>query len=129
MDENFGYLTVRALIAEAVPIEGAHVRIIGADDNNREVIYSLLTDRDGITEKVMLPAPSSALTLSPEPDSPPYYLYDIEVTREGFYPRKFSSVSVYGDVETVQNVNMIPIGAESTGIPRGSIEPIIPNRK
>lgn len=129
MDENFGYLTVRTLIADAVPIEGARVRIIGTDDNNKGVIYSVLTDRDGITERLRLPAPPSSLALLPSPDEVPYYRYDVEVTREGFYPRKFSSVNVYAGVDTVQNVNMIPLGDSFQTLPRGTVEQPIINRK
>jgi len=128
MPENYGLLSVSTVIADSVPIPGATVRIIGAEEINRDKVFSLTTDRDGITEAIRLPAPPASLTLSPEPVEAPYSLYDIEVTREGFYPRKFSGVRVFSGIRTLQIINMIPALSGDFGVPIGSVGGIIPNR-
>lgn len=122
-----GYLSIRALLGGAFPIEGAVVRIIGADEVNSKTSFSVLTDRDGITEKIMLPAPPLSSSIVPNPSENPYALYDVEITKEGFYPRKFQSITVFSGVETVQNINMIPINPYNDTLPKDTVNVIIPN--
>ena len=111
MLNSIGKIRVRAYTAGgALPIEGATVRIMGAEEDNRLISYSLLTDRDGLTEAVELPAPSISYSLSPNPDEKPYAIYDIEVTAPGYYSKIINGLSVFSGVESVQLINMIPEG-------------------
>lgn len=109
MLDSSGDMTVRAFTAGgALPVEGAVVRIMGAMEENRLVSYSLLTNRDGLTSKVALPAPSAALSLSPDPKELPYSLYDVEITAPGYYTKRINSLSVFPGISSVQLINMIP---------------------
>lgn len=109
MYDSSGKLTVRAYTAGgALPVEGAVVRIMGATEENRLVAYSLITDRDGVTEVTLLPAPSISYSLSPDPAEMPYALYDIEITAPGYYSERLNGVSVFSGISSVQPINMIP---------------------
>ena len=52
--DSSGSIRIRAYAASgALPIEGVLVKIYGADEYNRDVMYSLITDVDGVTTKTL----------------------------------------------------------------------------
>ena len=123
-----GTLSVRAYSAgEAEPISDAVVRIKGAEEENRFVIYSLLTDNDGITKTVTLPAPPKTNSLSPGAKEIPYSVYDIEITKDGFYTKRFFNIAVFSGVNAVLPVNMIPSGnnTQMDNFPYGNLNILV----
>ena len=127
MLDSQGKLRVRAYTAGgALPVEDAVVRIKGAEEDNRFVSYSLLTDRDGITSAVSLPAPSLSYSLAPSPAEAPFALYDVEIIADGYYSKRINGVSVFSGVESVQLANMIPVSSGAGEYPRGNVNAIIP---
>ena len=127
MLSSHGTLAVRAETAGAVALENVSVRISGAGEENRFISYSLLTDVDGVTPDVELPAPPVELSLSPHPKDAPYATYDIVLEREGFYTRRIYGVAVFAGIKTLQIVNMIPTTNEAlVDLPRGNINVFIP---
>lgn len=114
-----GSLSVRAYTAGgALPISGAIVRIFGAEDENREIVYSLLTDLDGVTEHISLPTPPRELSENPDSASPPFAIYDIEVEKEGYFSKRLYNVPVFEGINSEQPIAMIPI---SEDLPRGNL--------
>lgn len=128
MLDSSGTLTVRAYTAGgALPVAGAVVRIMGAMENNRLVSFSTITDRDGISEKLTLPAPSADLSLSPDPSELPYSIYDLEISAPGYYTKRINGLTVFSGINSVQLINMIPgSGNMVEDYPRGNINYIIP---
>lgn len=133
MSQSSGTLRIRAYTAGgALPVQGATVRIIGGDESNRLIAYSLTTDRDGLTEAVTLPAPDAQYSLSPGAAEQPYSVYDVEITAPGFLTKRISGLTVFSGVESVQLINMIPgnpqdqqnipLGNTNTNIPRTNLE-------
>ena len=109
MLNDFGSLSVRAYTAGgALPVSDAVVRIIGAEEENREIAYSLKTDEDGITERVKLPTPSANLSQSPNPSALPYALYNIEITAPGYITKRIYNAPVFAGINSSQLFNMIP---------------------
>lgn len=130
MLDSEGTLRIRAYTAsEALPIPNAVVRISGAEELNRLVSYSLLTDRNGITEAVTLPAPSLSYSLSPSPAEAPYALYDVEISANGYYSKVIKGVSVFSGVNSVQLANMIPNSGGAQDYPRGNVNTLIPENE
>ena len=114
MLNNYGQLEIRATKANgALPVEGAIVRITGAEEENRFVVYSLTTDIDGNTRAISLPTPSADISLNPDEKENGYSIYDIEVTKEGFYTKIIRSVPVFAGVKSIQPINMIPLSDKS----------------
>ena len=114
MPASQGTLRVRTLTAgSALPVEGSVVRILGANENNRLVAFSLVTDSDGITRAVALPTPNVSYSLSPSPSEAPYSTYDIEVTSPGYFPRRISGVSVFSGINSVLPIAMIPLSQDN----------------
>ncbi len=128
MADNFGKLTVRAYTANGgLPTADARVVIRGAQENNRDVYYELITDKDGNTSTVVLPTPDVDYSLSPSPDSIPYALYDVEIVKEGYYSKKIYGLSVFTGINSLQLINMIPMPEGGTAnYPLGGLDTVIP---
>ena len=106
---DYGALSIKATGANAFPVENALVRIRGASEENRFIEYSRVTDEDGATQKVYLPAPRLADSLAPSPPEAPYAIYDVQVSKEGYYTSNFYGVSVFPGIYAILPVNMIPL--------------------
>ena len=119
--DGIGALNVKTFIAhDALPVSGALIRVYGVDELNREVEYSRITDEDGITGRITLPAPDSSFSLEPGAPERPYALYDVMIMADGFYDKSVSSVAVFAGVTTLLPVNMIPITGGA--IPRDTLD-------
>ena len=130
MLDSEGTLRVRAYTAGgALPIPNAVVRIMGAEEANRLVSYSLITDRNGTTEAVKLPAPSLSYSLSPSPSEAPFALYDVEISANGYYSKRINGISVFSGVNSVQLANMIPSSSGVQDYPRGNVNTVIPENE
>ena len=105
---EYGTLLVRVSTAGiAFPVEGADVRIDGSEEENREVHYLLTTDRSGLPERVLLPTPPAAFSLSP--GNPKGFAdYNVQVFKDGFYPVLLRNVPVFSGITSIQTVELIP---------------------
>ena len=119
-----GTVTVRVYTAGgALPVANSVVRIIGADEDNRFIEYSVITDIDGITKALILPSPAKAYSLAPHAKEIPYAVYDLEITADGYYTKRINNIAVFSGIEAIQEVNMIPISPLQDAIfPRGNLE-------
>ena len=123
-----GTLIINATSAGgALPTSGTVVRIIGSEEENRDVQYSIITDVDGISERITLPAPPRELSLSPGSPEPAYALYNIEISAPGFYTKKIFNVAVFDGEETVQPINMRPLSrpGHDLDFPRGNLNTVV----
>ncbi len=128
MLNSSGTLRVRAYTAGgALPVEGAIVRVLGASEDTRFEVYQSVTDRDGLSQKFILPAPDVNFSLSPSPSQLPYSLYDIEISKNGYYTKRIEGLTVFPGINSVQLINMTPGSGEVVeNYPRGSVNYIIP---
>ena len=127
MLNSSGSLRIRTYTAGgALPVKGATVRITGAEEDNRLITYSLLTDRDGQTDLVTLPAPSADYSLTPDPAEPPYSVYDLVITAPGYLTKRINGLTVFSGVNSIQLINMIPGNGNDYDYPIGNKSSIIP---
>ena len=127
-NSDYGTLQIRAYRAsEALPIHNAVVKIVGAGEYNTEIMISKLTDHDGLTEEIALPTPNISLSLSPSPPSVPYSVFDIDVVKEGYYPKKIFNVPIFAGAKAVLPIEMIPVAYDENGavIPIKNLNSII----
>lgn len=109
LPDGVGTLLVRVSTAGIfLPVEGADVRIHGAAEENQNVRYFLTTDRSGLSERISLPTPPRALSMTPG-NRPGFSNYDIEVFKTGFYPAIFRNVPLFPGVNSIQPVELIPL--------------------
>ena len=109
-EQSNGFLVVRASSASgAIPVDQVTIMVQGRDEENRDVFLSRTTNADGITDKMTLPAPLRSLSEAPDPASKPYYSYNIEVYKDGYYPQHYNGVPIFAGITAVQNARLIPI--------------------
>lgn len=114
--DDFGTLRVRTYTAAgALPIEGALVKIYGSDEYNRDTIYSLITDEDGVTKEISLPAPRKMYSTSPGATEAPYSVYNAEISKYGFYPKRIDNIPIFNGISAVLPIEMIPLSYENDG--------------
>ena len=114
--EDFGSIRVRTYTAAgALPIEGSLVKIYGSDEYDKDTVYSLLTDSDGITRRVSLPTPATTYSTSPGATETPYAVYNVELFKDGYYPKRIDNVPVFAGISAVLPIEMIPLTYAADG--------------
>ena len=126
--EDFGTLTVSTSSANSsLPVEGSLIRISGVQEENSFIDYSVVTDVDGISERVKLPAPAKTYSLAPGAAEIPYALYRIEIRNLGYYTKIVENVPVFSGINTSLPVNMIPasIHEKNSEYPRNTLDTFV----
>ena len=112
-----GTLIVKTYTAgEALPVANSVVRIMGIDEENRSTEFSFITDRNGLTQKIYLPAPPKSSSLAPEQTELPYAQYTLEISADGYYPKIINNLVIFSETQTFQPVNMIPLAIYERGV-------------
>ena len=107
--EGVGYLQIRVSTAQgAIPLEGAQIIIRAPQERGDGVIASLTSDRSGVTPIVALPTVPRSLSESPG-NMHPFYVYLVDVSKEGYYTQYYQNVPVFDGITAVQSVEMIPL--------------------
>lgn len=109
MYDSNGSLRVRAFTAGgALPVSNVLIRLWGIDEENRETVRSLITDRDGVGVFSDLPTPNIKYSMTPTPAERPYALYRLEAVADGYAPRAVEELQVFSGIESFQPLNLIP---------------------
>ena len=109
LSESFGFLRVSVSSADqTIPVEGALVYIYSGDNGTRRLLYSLVTDSDGITDTVTLPAPPLSASYDEEIKSKPYTDYMLLVRKNGYAPVNDRTVPIFPGTTSLQRINLIP---------------------
>ena len=106
-----GYIIVKVATASgAIPVERVSVIIRGNEEPTSDILLSFITDRDGLTARVPLPAPSREQSQTPSKNGiKPFSTYNIDVLKEGYYPQYYQNVPVFDGITAVQTANIIPL--------------------
>lgn len=109
--QSLGALKVQVFMAgRAYPVSSANVIITGMD---KKVYFDGFTDTNGAIPRLLLPAPKKQFSQSPQV-TPPYAQYDIFVSHPRFQSRKYLGVPVFAGVESIQNIQLLPLGTDET---------------
>ena len=125
---DYGIIQIRAYRAsEALPIQNAAVKITGSGEYNSDIQISQLTDNDGITPEIRVPAPAASLSTSPNASSQPYSVYDVEIAKEGYYPKRIVNIPIFAGIKAMLPIEMIPLAYSEDGkvIPLDNLNAII----
>ena len=102
-------LQVRVTTAnEALPIQGALVTIRRENGEKTATERTLLTGISGLTESITLPAADPSMTLSPDSRFTPI-TYEVDVTAPRYYRVRNKGIPLYGGIDTVLPVSLIPL--------------------
>lgn len=107
MQDSKGWLSAKVAAADnTIPVNDALVLITDSQKNLKAI---LTTNEDGITRTVALAAPPKALSESPETQTKPFYNYNMNVYKQGYYEVENIDISVFPDTVSIQPVNMVPL--------------------
>lgn len=119
-----GTMRVEAFAADrSFGVGSARVMIFVELPSGNVAVFDGLTDIDGVTQSVRLPAPPRELAQSPQtgPNARlPYSVYSVYVEHPAFVRSVFTNVPVFSGIESIQPVRML---AKSAGM--GEPEPIV----
>ena len=107
-EDDLATLQVRVYTARgAIPIQNAVVTITGKNPGN-DLQYVTITDVNGFSPPVVLPAMDRKLTLRPA-ENIPVTTYDVLVVAPGYFRVRNRNVPVYGGTSAIQPVELIPL--------------------
>ena len=116
-NSEYGILRIKAYLAEgSIPLQGAKVTVRPSNVREKDH-HTRFTDQDGFTSSINLPAPPKALSQTPTPESIPYAIYDITVSKDGYYTERILSVPIFSGIDAIVPVNMIPTRKDGNGNP------------
>lgn len=119
-----GTLKVEAFASDrAFGVGSARVMIFLELPSGNVAVYDGLTDIDGVSGTVRLPAPARSLSQSPETgENPvrPYSVYSVYVEHPAYVRSVFTNVPVFSGTESIQPVRML---AKAAGLQEP--EPIV----
>lgn len=122
-----GVLCIRISTAGgAVPLRDINVRIRGAEEENAEVDYSLLSDASGALPDLTLPAPAAVYSQESMPAEAPFAAYDLEVYGRDYAALRLRNVPVFSGIRSWQGIELIPLAPYHAGA-RESADIRIPN--
>lgn len=119
-----GTLRVEAFASDrAFGVPSARVMIFLALPSGNIAVFDGLTDIDGVTQSVRLPAPPKSVSQSPQTGQNPrlpYAVYSVYVEHPDYVRSVFTNVPVFSGVESIQPVRML---AKAAGLDEP--EPIV----
>ncbi len=116
-----GYLIVHATTARGtIPLEGVMISVRNYLDepelSRGGVVAARVTGRDGNTERIDLPAPPMAESMTAG-NPRPYAVYNLEATLEGYRSQSYIGLPIFEGITAVQPVDMIPLPENGTSDP------------
>ncbi|MCR4614723.1 MAG: hypothetical protein K5756_01045 [Clostridiales bacterium] len=105
---HVGYIKIQTFAANDVfPVSNALIVISGEINGVRREFYRVLTNADGMVEKLPLPAPDVELSESPSSQAP-YSSYDITASHPNYVTASFKNVKVFDGIESLQSIVLVP---------------------
>ena len=109
-----GALKVQAFLGmRSLPVAEASVTVEKTLSDGPHVFASAVTDPDGSTRDLPLPAPERENSQLPGSDNP-FAVYRVRVSHPGYLTAVFSDVPIFAGVKSIQQVSLLPDpGAEA----------------
>ena len=95
-----------------IPLENAMVSVTSGNRDNPTLLGFRTTNESGRAEAIYINTPDLELSLSPS-DSKPFTSCDIKVSHPSYYTLTITDVQVFSDIQTLQNVELIPLEENS----------------
>jgi len=123
-----GILRVRVYTSVAqIPVESATVVVTRAGDRGRHELLSVqATDRSGLIRPVSIATPDAGESTAPngEQNGRPYALCSVWAEHPGFAMLRVEGVQIFPGVETVQHMELIPLGENESSLEQRGLREI-----
>lgn len=111
MNEHYGFLRVRVYTSKKMlPIKNARVEVSRMENGEKKIYANVLTDENGNTGDIQLPALPKEYSMSRMFDSSgekPYLVYDVMTEADNYKIDKKKKVSIFEGVVSIQSVELI----------------------
>lgn len=118
--EETGTLLVRVYTSQAqIPVEGATVAVTGREQEGKRALISLqVTDSSGTIRPVRISAPAAIDSTQPDPPegTVPFASCDVWAEHPNFATLVMEGVQIFPGVETIQNMELIPVAQGESGL-------------
>lgn len=105
---SIGHLKIYAFTAyKAVPVENVEVLITKDFGENKVIFFNGYTNSSGTISNIELPAPNGEFNATTF-ETPRYTLYDLSAIDEEYESIKKYNIGMFGDVNIIQYLKMIP---------------------
>ena len=106
-----GSLIVRTFVSTAqLPVSDATIIVSVPDSDGRQKLVSIMmTDQNGLAGPITLDAPDTAASLTPNQPDPAFTAYTLVAEHPDYQLAVFSPLQIFPNVETVQNIPLIPL--------------------
>lgn len=107
---SYGTIITRVFTSQAlVPVRGAMVAFTQNNPDGRQTLQAVrVSDANGMTPPVRLSAPDSGNGTNPD-DKHPFFDYNIWTEAPGFEYSIIRNVQLFPSVETIQNIELVPL--------------------
>jgi hypothetical protein len=126
--ETMGSLTIRVYTGQAqIPVEGATVVVTQPGENGKYDLLSVqITDDSGKIAAVSISTPAAWESTQPNSGQtqPPFALCSVWAEHPGYATLKVEGVQIFPGVETVQNLELIPLGAGQSSLQEEDVRQI-----
>ena len=105
---HVGYIKIQTFAANDVfPVSNVLIVISGEINGVKREFYRVLTNADGVVERLPLPAPDVELSETPSSQAP-YSSYDITASHPNYVTAKFKNVKIFDGIESLQSILLVP---------------------
>ena len=108
LNENSGngFLKVQVSAGRSeIPVPDARIVVTKKLNGKAFVLAGVISDINGMTQRISLPAPPASLSQTPG-NINPFAVYDVEISRPGYVTVKDIDVPVFDKVLSIQNVKL-----------------------
>lgn len=125
---KIGTLMVRVYTSQAqIPIEGATVVVTGQDAAGRQTLISVQsTDSSGEIKPIRIETPEPGESTQPNGlhGGVPFTLCTVWAEHPGFAMLQMEGVQIFPGVETIQNIELIPLAEGQTSLQQRDVRDI-----
>jgi len=98
-----GYLQVKTSTSDYIPVK-SKITVI----HNGDILHTIETDENGITENIALEAPPKEQSLDPDFEGVPYSTYNVKADTLGFASSYIHGVQIFDTITSVLAITMLP---------------------
>ena len=91
------------------PLPGIQITVKERQATGERIVAQLVTNANGQTPVIQLPAPPSELTEEPQTTETPFSPYIIEAQGENVIPTQINGTQIFSTIRSIQPIRLTPV--------------------